>query len=88
MVTDFQVHGSYCISNACGFEIELSSDGGRARTRDAGTYTDTPEISEWLTIEEVPNEDFDGDENDDDAYHSVIDPNGICIPLSLVMRAN
>ena len=86
MVNDFQVHGFYCISNACGFEIEISDDGGRARTRDAGT--DAAEVSEWLTIESVPNEDFEGDENDDDAYHSVIDPDGLCIPLSLVMWAN
>ena len=74
---NFTVHGTYVVSNAGGFEIELSSDGEAARMRDA-FGSDTPEISDWKCIEYVP--DFTGE------LIPTIDPDGYNIPLGLVMR--
>ena len=54
-------------------------------------------VTGWLEIDTVLNPDCDQstvnedegtDEDGNEEYHSVIDPNGFCVPLSLVMRAN
>lgn len=84
---DFKVHGYYTISNAGGYEIELADSGDSARVRDA-YGSDNPEISDWLEIEYVENEDGDVDEDGNLELVPVIDPNGYNIPLNMVMRAN
>ena len=77
---DFEVHGTYTVSNHGGYEIMLSPDGESAKVRDA-FGSDNPKTSDWLEIEYIP---------DDDTldYEPVIDPNGYNIPLSRVMRVN
>ena len=75
----FTAHGTYSVSNAGGYEIMISDDGGMAKVKDA-YGSDNPQISDWLTVEEVPMEDGE--------TQSVIDPNGYNIPLDMVMRNN
>lgn len=83
----FKVHGHYTISNLGGYEIELADSGDSARVRDA-YGNDNPQISDWLEIEYVPNEDGDLDEDGEVELVPVIDPSGYNIPLNMVMRAN
>lgn len=71
---DFTPHGSYTVSNAGGYEVELSDSGDAARVRDA-FGSDNPEVSDWMEIEYVDGE-------------PVIDPQGYNIPLDQVMRMN
>lgn len=78
---NFEVHGTYTVSNAGGYEIMLSKDGESAKVRDA-FGSDNPKISDWLEIEFVP-----GDDDDTLDMEAVIDPKGYNIPLSQVMRA-
>lgn len=84
---DFIVHGHCTVSNSGGYEIELADSGDSARVRDA-YGSDNPEISDWLEIEYVENEDGELDEDGNLELVPVIDPNGYNIPLNLVMRAN
>jgi len=81
---NFTAHGFYTISNAGGYEIELSSDGEQARVRDY-YGSDDPKVSDWLDIVFIPNSDMS--EGADDMI-PVIDPAGLWIPLNLVMRIN
>ena len=74
---EFQAHGTYCISNSGGYLVEVSTSGDAARTKEAWGG-DNPKVSDWLEIEYVVDE--DGNEE------PVIDPNGVNIPLNLVMR--
>lgn len=83
-IREFTPHGTYCISNAGGYEVEISSDGDSARLRMNG-HEPAATVTEWLPIEYVENEDS---ENEDDTFHPVIDPDGHNVPLSLVMRIN
>lgn len=84
---DFKVHGHYTVSNLGGYEIELADSGDSARVRDA-YGNNNPQISDWLEIEYVPNEDGDLDEDGEVELVPVIDPSGYNIPLNMVMRAN
>lgn len=79
--SDFQVHGFHTVSNCGGYEIELSPDGESARVRDAFGRPN-PEVSDWLPIVDVN----DPADEDAETLH-VIDPEGLYIPLSAVMRA-
>lgn len=86
----FTVHATYTISNTGGYEIELHPSGDSARVR---LVTDhILEVSDWLEIESVPDEtDYFPDETTEEdypIYHSVIDPEGVNIPLSQCMRVN
>jgi hypothetical protein len=76
----FIANGSYTISNAGGYEIQISDDGDSARIKDA-YGSDNPKISDWLEIEYLPDED-----NPTGDLVPVIDPNGYNIPLNDVMR--
>lgn len=82
----FVCHGGYTISNCGGYEVEISSDGEGARLRDC-YGSDFPEVTDWLEIETVENEDWNEGEDEDEQFHQVIDPTGYNIPLSLVMCA-
>ncbi len=76
---NFVAHGSYVVSNAGGYLIQLSSCGSSARVKDAFGFIDNPEISDWLPIEYVPEEGYDD-------LQPVIDPEGYNISLNLVMK--
>tara|TARA_R110002167_G_scaffold3430_2_gene16748 strand:- start:1386 stop:1634 length:249 start_codon:yes stop_codon:yes gene_type:complete len=78
---DFIAHGCYTISNLGGFLIELSNCGESARVKD-NYGSDKPQISDWLEIEYVI------DEDNKEELSPTIDPNGYNIPLNLVMRIN
>ena len=69
---DFVCHGTYTISNACGYEIQISNDGEAARIRDNGKITD------WLPIQ------FCYDEEDEAI--AIIDPEGYNINLDCVLK--
>jgi hypothetical protein len=75
---EFITHGTYSVSNSGGYEIMLSPSGDTAKVKDS-FGSDNPEISDWLEIEYVPDE-----ETLD--FEAVIDPNGYNIPLNKVMR--
>ncbi len=82
---EFDVHGTYGVSNSFGYEVELSRDYSRARTR---CYFDAvPSVSIWHDITEVENEDYDPSDEYSEAFVSVIDPEGMNVPLNMVMRA-
>jgi len=83
----FKVHGGYTISNAGGYEIELSDCGSSARVKDAWG-SDNPRISEWLEIEYIIDEDSEPDEEGYKESEPVIDPDGYNIPLNMVMKVN
>jgi hypothetical protein len=68
---DFVCHGIYTISNACGYEIQISNDGQAARIRDNGKITD------WLPIEFCHGE--------EDETVAIIDPEGYNINLNCVL---
>ncbi len=74
---EFIPHGGYGATNSGGYEVMLNNVGDAARVRDA-FGSDNPQTSDWLEIEEVPNEEGE--------YEPVIDPNGYNIPLNQVMR--
>lgn len=82
LVEDFKVHGVHAVSNCGGYEIEISDDGETARVRT--TFHSDPaknEVSNWLPIVDV------NDPADEDTESiPVIDPEGLYIPLSAVMR--
>ena len=84
---EFIPHGSYTIGNAGGYEVMLSDDGDAAKVRDA-YGSDNPQVSDWLPIEYVPNEDGEMDDEGYPEMEPVIDPNGYNIPLNMVMRIN
>ena len=69
---DFVCHGIYTISNACGYEIQISNDGEAARLRDNGKITD------WLPIQ------FCYDEEEQTV--GIIDPEGYNINLDCVLK--
>lgn len=69
---DFVCHGTYTISNAGGYEIQISNDGEAARIRDNGKITD------WLPIQ------FCYDEEDQTV--GIIDPEGYNINLDCVLK--
>jgi hypothetical protein len=71
----FIVHGTYCVSNWGGYEIQLDEAGEMARMRDAFGGDEPAKISEWVRIE------FDQE------GEPIIDPTGYNIPLSEVVRA-
>lgn len=73
-MSDFIAHGYYTVSNAGGYEVQMSEDFQSARLK----YEDT--ISEWFDIEWIV------DEDDPEETIPVIDPDGYNVPLSLVMR--
>jgi hypothetical protein len=75
---EFTPHGGYTVSNTGGYLIELSECGDSARVKD-DYGSDNPQISDWLEIEYVEDEDTG-------ELEPVIDPNGYNIPLNLVMR--
>ena len=75
---EFVAHGHYTVSNAGGYEIMLADSGDAARVKDA-FGSDNPEISDWLEIEYVK-------DDDTGELEPVIDPNGYNIPLNMVMR--
>lgn len=79
MEEEFKVHGVYCVSNAGGYEIQLSDCGSMARVRDA-FGSDNPQTSDWLEIEYVENED------NSEEFDPIIDPEGYDINLNLTMR--
>ena len=84
---EFIPHGSYPISNSGGYEVMLSDSGDAAKFRDA-YGSDNPQVSDWLPIEYVPNEDGEMDDEGYPEMEPVIDPNGYNIPLNMVMRIN
>jgi hypothetical protein len=71
----FITHGTYTVSNAGGYEIMLNRSGDAAKVKDGN------EISNWLPIEFI-----DDDENPEESI-PVIDPKGYNIRLDHVMRA-
>jgi len=79
IMEDFNAHGSYTISNSGGYLVELSDCGDMARLKDS-FGSDNPQVSDWLDIEFISNE--------DDDLIAVIDPNEHHIPLSEVIRIN
>ena len=83
----FIPQGSYTISNAGGYLVQIDDSGEMARVKESFGGEDGL-VSDWLPIEFV--EDEDG-ELDGDGYPDmipVIDPNGYNIPLNQVMRIN
>lgn len=70
---DFVPHGSYTISNAGGYLIQLSDCGTFARVRDA-FGSDTPETSDWLEITDII------DQSTGESF-PVIDPDGYNINI-------
>lgn len=78
---EFITHGYYTVSNCGGYEIQLSDCGDMARIKDA-YGNDNPQISEWLEIEYII------DEDNEEELIPVIDPNGYDIPLNMVMRVS
>lgn len=79
--TEFTPHGGYTISNCLGYEVELSRDGESARLRMYDSH-DAPKVSRWLEIEYVENP--DAEEEDEDRFWPVIDPERFNIPLEHV----
>ena len=77
---DFEVHGTYTLSNSIGYLVQLSDCGTMARALYA---SDKPELTEWSEVEHKPCE--DGDEDD---INAVFDADGYEIDLGLVMRVN
>lgn len=73
---DFEVHGTYTLSNSMGYLVQLSDCGTMARALCA---SDKPELTEWSEIEHRPCEEDDID--------SVFDADGYEIDLGLVMRS-
>lgn len=78
MQEEFITHGYVTISNLGGYEIMLSNCGSAARVKDCFSI-DVNNVSDWLEIESVFNEDTE-------EYDLVIDPNGYNINLNNVMR--
>jgi hypothetical protein len=70
---DFTPHGVYTISNACSILVELAPEGDAARLKI------NEEVTDWLEIEYVPEEDYED-------LQAVIDPEGHNVPLNLTMK--
>jgi len=70
----FITHGVYTLTNTMGYEVQLSECGDAARLKDGDNITD------WLEIE------FVEDEDDSDVANSVIDPDGYNVPLDLITK--
>jgi hypothetical protein len=70
----FITHGVYTLTNTMGYEVQLSECGDAARLKDGNNITD------WLEIE------FVEDEDDSDVTNPVIDPDGYNVALNLVIR--
>jgi hypothetical protein len=85
MKNEFIAHGSYCISNAGGYLIELSDCGSMARVKD-DYGSDNPLVSDWFEIETVERSPEELDEEGYPEWDSVIDPEGYNINLNNVMR--
>lgn len=83
----FIPQGFYTVSNSGGYEVMLNNSGDMAKVRDA-FGSDNPQISDWLPIEYIDNEDGETDEEGYPISSPVIDPNGYNIPLGQVMRIN
>ncbi len=81
MEENFKVHGVYCWCNFGGYEVELHPSGDAARVRSNLGEDCIGQVSEWLEIEYIPAE-----EEEEEDLIPVIDPNGLNIPLNLVMR--
>lgn len=75
---EFVAHGTYTVGNGAGYEVMLSDDGEQAKVRYVSD-NGNEEPSDWMDIEYV-----DSDETLDS--EPVIDPSGLNIPLSKVMR--
>lgn len=76
---NFITHGTYTVSNAIGYEVEISKHGGCARamyTKHDGTV----QISHWVEIRNVTDEDG----NDEQVFEAF----GSDIEMSQVMRAS
>ena len=71
---EFKAHGYYAVSNAGGYEVELHPSGDSARIKNG------EEVTDWLEIEWVPDEDPAMD------FIPVIDPKGYDVPLNMIMR--
>ena len=84
---NFKADGYYTISNSGGYLIEISDCGDSARVKD-NYGSDNPQISDWLEIEYVIDEDSELDEEGYKESEPVIDPDGYGIPLNMVMRIN
>lgn len=78
---NFVPQGYYTISNSGGYLIQLSDCGDYARVKD-NYGSDNPQISNWLEIEYVT------DEDNFNELSPTINPNGYNIPLNLVMKIN
>lgn len=83
--SNFVAHGSYTVSNAGGYLVELSDCGEMARMLDS-YGSDNPKLSDWLPIEFVIDEDSKEDDDGIKDSMAVIDPDGYNIPLNQVMR--
>jgi len=78
----FTAHGVYSWSNCCGCYVMLSNSGDAAKLKfndDNGTETD------WLEIEYIEDED-EQDEEGNNVFNPVIDPEKHNVPLNQVMR--
>jgi hypothetical protein len=85
----FVVHGAYIVSNLGGYEVMLSECGEAARLRDSFGSDQEPEITDWLPIEHVLDEDCTQEMKDEgDFYRLVIDPEGYNIPMDTVIAIN
>ena len=80
----FEPQGGYTLGNAGGYLVQISDDGDSARVK----YNDDEEVSDWLPIEYVENQDGEEDEDGLPMFEPVIDPEGLNIPLNMVMRLN
>jgi hypothetical protein len=88
---EFKATGRCCRSYTV-YEIELSDCGTMARYREQTGVDEYSSPSEWLEIKQV--EETECEESGHDIYGcdceliDVIEPNGINIPLNIVMRVN
>ncbi len=84
-VDDFVAHGTYTVSNAGGYLVQISDSGDSARLRDS-FGSDNPKTSDWFEIQYIPNEDGELDDEGNVELIPIIDPEGYNVPLNLVMR--
>jgi len=78
MTTTPEIHGYYALSNTCSYGIHLSNDGKQAKI-----ITNDKNSTDWLDVVwcVIDNE-------DDEGWEPIIDPDGYNIPLDQVIRAN
>ena len=84
-IDDFVAHGSYTVSNAGGYLVQISDSGDSARLRDS-FGSDNPKTSDWFEIQYIPNEEGELDDDANVELIPIIDPEGYNVPLDLVMR--